>query len=218
MDIQVAVVLVGSILGAAAGGFWMAVKGASVPDRSEKYQERIAANNGNGASYLRTASDEAARALTDSNLNLSVAISQILRQSESDKAERAALLEKLERLERQIEHHDRETGVMQTSIHALEDQLIAKTREIAALQRADGDNKRQINRLEGEVAALRKENAQLVAELKERTKERDAALAQVVALEENMIDMSLRIEDIGKKQTDELRKLEDVNHENESKD
>ena len=90
--------------------------------------------------------------------------------------------------------------------------------EIAALQRADGDNKRQINRLEGEVAALRKENAQLVAELKERTKERDAALAQVVALEENMIDMSLRIEDIGKKQTDELRKLEDVNHENESKD
>lgn len=215
MDIQTAVVLIGTFIGTIMGAYWMARQGAVVPDRSQKYQQKIEASN--GATYLRTGSDEAAKALTDSNLNLSLAISQLLRQSERENEEQTALQEKVERLEKQIEHHERETSVMQSRINAMEDQLIEKARQISALQRADGENKREILLLRGQNERLTKEVESLRELVQARTEERDQALAQARNLEQELLDMSLRFERIEKTQTDELKKLEE-NHDKKSDD
>lgn len=206
MDPQTMVMLIFSAIGAIIGGYAFGRQGTKTPDRSERYL----ADAGNGLKMARPVEmNEATKSLTDSNLNLSIVVSQLVKQAERDEEGRAELhrqvrgLESnvsklegtIEALKETIGHYEREAGILQSRIYGLEQENARKTKEIHALQ----TQLDTVNEL-----------------LKQRTQERDEAVNQVRNLEQKMIDMSLRLdkyESTQKKQTSELNKLEEKEHE-----
>lgn len=208
MDLQTLVVLLGTFIGTVFGSYYVARRASPVPDRTVRYQ--MALPNGMTRSRQNDGESQTQQALTDSNLNLSLAVSQLMRRSERDQQQRIQLENKVKRLTTMVEHSEREAGVMQARIDGLQNQLNQKTRMIRDLEAAHADNKQEIEQLRADNENLRSEIQTLMLQLQERTQERDDALAQVADLEERMIAMSLRLDSYEKKQTDNLGKSEEI--------